>query len=98
VVAVLITLLALWPLRVGAHAVFDRLRPEEKSVLLELRAGTEMSKLLAQLDARNVHVEAFKVEDESDVRIVTLTLDRPTEQLLGDLSDLEFVRSVHWHR
>jgi putative Mg2+ transporter-C (MgtC) family protein len=98
VVAVLITLLALWPLRVGAHAVFDRLRPEEKSVLLELRAGTEMSKLLAQLDARNVHVEAFKVEDESDVRIVTLTLDRPTDQLLGDLSDLEFVRSVHWHR
>ena len=98
VAAVVITLLALWPLRLGAHAVFDRLRPEEKTLMLELRAGTEMSQLLAHLDARKVRVEEFKVEDEADVRIVTLTLDRPTEELLGEVSDLDYVRSVHWHR
>src|SRR5215216_273270 len=33
VAATLITLLALWPLRIGAHMVFERLRPDEKAVL-----------------------------------------------------------------
>ena len=53
VAATLITLLALWPLRLGAHMVFDRLRPDARDVLVELRGGTQMSTLLGWLDARN---------------------------------------------
>ena len=98
VAATLITLLALWPLRLGAHMVFDRLRPDARDVLVELRGGTQMSTLLAWLDSRNARIEAFRVEDSQDRRVVTLTLDTPSEGLLADLSDLEYVHGVQWQR
>ena len=98
IAATAITLIALWPLRIGAHVLFERLRPEERTVLLELRGGTKVSDLLAYLDSRQARIDSFRVEDAHDVRIVTLTLDRPTEGLLAELADLEYVHGVQWHR
>ena len=46
----------------------------------------------------HARVEHFQLEDERDRRIVTLTLDTPSEKLLGDLADLEFVQGVQWNR
>jgi putative Mg2+ transporter-C (MgtC) family protein len=98
IAATAITLIALWPLRIGAHAVFERLRPEERTLLLELRGGSRLSDLLSYLDSRHVRIDSLRVEDEHDLRIVTLTLDKPTEQLLASLADLEYVQGVQWHR
>jgi putative Mg2+ transporter-C (MgtC) family protein len=98
VAATLITLLALWPLRIGAHMLFNRLRPDARDVLVELRGGTRMSTLLGWLDERNARIEAFRVEDSQDRRVVTLTLDTPSEGLLADLSDLEYVHGIQWQR
>jgi len=98
VAATAVTLFALWPLRIGAHRVFERLRPDEKTLLLELRAGTQMSKLFDFLDARHTRADSFQVEDEQDRRVVTLTLDNASHDLLAELSDLEYVHMVQWHR
>jgi putative Mg2+ transporter-C (MgtC) family protein len=98
VLGTVVTLIALWPLRVAAYQVFERLRPEERSLVVELRQGTRMSELLDVLEREHARVEHLQLEEEPDRRVVTLTLDTPSEKLLGELSDLDFVQGVEWSR
>ena len=98
VVATVITIVALGPLRLLGYRVFERLRPEERSIVIELRPGTRTTELLEALESRQAHVEYFQLQDEHDRRIVTLTLDTPSEELLAELGDLEFVQAVQWRR
>ena len=98
VVATVITIVALGPLRLLGYRVFERLRPEERTIVIELRPGTRTTELLEELESRNAHVEYFQLQDEHERRIVTLTLDTPSEQLLAELGDLEFVQAVQWRR
>ena len=98
VLATVITIVALWPLRLLGYRVFEHLRPEERSVVIELRPGTRTTELLDALESRDAHVEYFQLQDEHDRRIVTVTLDTPSERLLAELGDLEFVQGVEWRR
>jgi len=98
VLGTVITLVALWPLRLAAYPVFERLRPEERSIVVELRRGTKASQLLDALEREHARVEHFQLEDEHDRRIATLTLDTPSEKLLSGLADLDFVQGVEWRR
>ncbi len=98
VITTALTIVALWPLRLVGYRVFERLRPEERTVLIELRPGTRMTELLEALESRDARVEEFQLEDERDRRVVTLTLDTPSERLLAELGDLEFVQGVQWRR
>jgi putative Mg2+ transporter-C (MgtC) family protein len=98
VLGTVVTLIALWPLRIAAYRVFERLRPEERSIVVELRQGTRATELMEALEREHARIEHFQLEEEPDRRIVTLTLDTPSEQLLTELADLEFVQGVEWRR
>jgi putative Mg2+ transporter-C (MgtC) family protein len=98
VLGTVVTLIALWPLRVAAYRVFERLRPEERSIVVELRQGTKATELIHALEREHARIEHFQLEEEPDRRIVTLTLDTPSEQLLTELADLDFVQGVEWRR
>jgi putative Mg2+ transporter-C (MgtC) family protein len=98
VLGTVLTLAALGPLRLLAYPIFERIRPEERSVVVQLRHGTRAAQLLDVLEEKHARVEHFRLEDEHDRRIVTLTLDTPSEQVLRDLADLEFVQGVEWNR
>ena len=98
VLTTVVTLVALWPLRLLGYRVLERLRPEERSVVIELRPGTRTTELLDALESRHAHVEYFQLQEEHDRRTVTLTLDTPSEALLAELGDLEFVQAVEWRR
>jgi putative Mg2+ transporter-C (MgtC) family protein len=98
VVGTVITIVTLGPLRIVGYRVFERLRPEERSVVVELKPGTRTAELLHALESRDAHVEYFQLQDEHDRRIVTLTLDTPSEELLAELGDLEFVQGIEWRR
>jgi putative Mg2+ transporter-C (MgtC) family protein len=98
VLGTVLTLVALGPLRLLAYPVFERIRPEERSVVVQLRQGTRAAQLLDVLEEKHAHVEHFQLEDEHDRRIVTLTLDTPSEQVLRDLAELDFVQGVEWNR
>lgn len=98
VLGTVVTIVALWPLRIAAYRVFERLRPEERSIVVDLRQDTKASQLLDVLERENARVEHFQLEDEHDRRIVTLTLDTPSETLLSKLADLDFVQGVEWRR
>ena len=98
VIGTVLTLIALGPLRLAAYPIFERLRPEERSVVVHLRQDARAGQLLDALDDKHARVEHFQLEDEHDRRVVTLTLDTPSEKLLSDLADLEFVQGVEWNR
>jgi putative Mg2+ transporter-C (MgtC) family protein len=98
VLGTVVTLIALWPLRIAAYQVFERLRPEERSIVVDLREGTKATQLIDALERAHARIEHFQLEDEPDRRIVTLTLDTPSEKLLTELADLEFVQGVEWRR
>jgi len=99
VLGTIVTLIALWPLRRLAFPVFERLRPEERSMIIELRPDTKAAQLLAALEEEHARVEYFQlVDEEDDRRTVTVTLDTPSQELLSNISDLEFVQGVQWRR
>jgi putative Mg2+ transporter-C (MgtC) family protein len=98
VIGTALTIVALWPLRLASYYVFERLRPEERDLMVELAKEASVSQLLQALEAQDARVEAIQIEDETDRRVVTLTLDTPSERLVPELSELEFVVGVQWHK
>ena len=98
VIGTVLTLVALGPLRLAAYPLFERLRPEERSLVIQLRHGTPAAQLIDALEKRDARVEHFQLDDEHDRRVVTVTLDTPSENLLSDVADLEFVQGVEWNR
>jgi len=96
VLGTVITLVALWPLRIAAYPVLERFRPDERSLVVDLRPETSLTKLFEALERENAHIENFQLEDENDRRIVTLTVDTASDQLLAKLGDLDFVQGVQW--
>jgi putative Mg2+ transporter-C (MgtC) family protein len=96
VLGTVVTLVALWPLRIAAYHVFDRIRPEERSIIIDLRPETSLTELLDALEREKARIEHFQLEEQPDRRIVTLTLDTPSDKLLATLGDLEFVQGVQW--
>jgi putative Mg2+ transporter-C (MgtC) family protein len=89
-----LTLIALWPLRVLAYRVIERMKPEENRLTVELQEGQSVGPFLAELD----DVRHFELADERDRRVVHLELGEIDEDLVGRLSDLPYVIGVRWQR
>jgi putative Mg2+ transporter-C (MgtC) family protein len=98
VLGTVITLVALWPLRILAFPIIEAVRPEEHRMVVELAAGTSVSELLSALESEDARVESIELEDEPDRRVVTLVLDKSTQGLVSFVSDLDFVKAVQWRR
>jgi putative Mg2+ transporter-C (MgtC) family protein len=89
-----LTLFALWPLRLLAYRLIEHIKPEENRITIELREGEAIGHLLALVhDVR--HIE---VQDEADRRVVHLETPDANEELVARLSDAEFVIGVRWRR
>jgi putative Mg2+ transporter-C (MgtC) family protein len=98
VITTVLTIFALWPLRIMAIHVFERVRPEERDLIVELRPDASVAQLLEALESERARIEEIRVDDESGRRVVTLTLDTPSERLVPDLADLHFVVGVSWRK
>jgi putative Mg2+ transporter-C (MgtC) family protein len=98
-VATIVVLVSLWPLRILAHRLFERIRPGELRLEVELRANESPSVLLESLETRGVAVRAFEVEDARDRRRVALEVrveDVQPEAVTAELMRLEPVLGVRW--
>jgi len=93
-----IVIFTLWPLQTLAYRVFERFRPEERRLVLELRPGQSVAPLLALLESEGLHVDSFELDDERDRRRVTLDTDRPASELIPLLGELDYVLAVRWRR
>jgi len=98
VIGTVLTLVAVGPLRLIIYPIFERLRPEERSMIIRLGPDTKAAQLLDALEREHARVEYFQLDDERDRRVVTVTLDTPSERLLRHVADLEFVQGVEWSR
>jgi putative Mg2+ transporter-C (MgtC) family protein len=89
-----LTLVALWPLRLFAYRVIERIRPEENRLVVELREAQPIGPLLS-----HVHdVSHIEITDEIDRRVVQLELRHIDEELVAAISDLDYVIGVRWRR
>jgi putative Mg2+ transporter-C (MgtC) family protein len=99
VVTTIVVLVSLWPLRILAHRIFERIRPGELRLEVELQPNESPSVLLQSLESRGVAVRAFEVEDARDRRRVALDVrlaeSRP-ELVTAELMRLEQVLGVRW--
>jgi putative Mg2+ transporter-C (MgtC) family protein len=94
VAATVLTIFALWPLRILAYRVIERIKPEERRLIVELKEGQPVGALLDTLPS----VRHFELADEPDRRVVQLELPKVDEQLVARLSDLDYVIGVRWRR
>jgi putative Mg2+ transporter-C (MgtC) family protein len=89
-----LTLIALWPLRLFAYRVIERIRPEENRLVVELQEAQPIGPLLS-----HVHdVSHIEITDELDRRVVQLELRHIDEELVATISDLDYVIGVRWRR
>jgi putative Mg2+ transporter-C (MgtC) family protein len=98
-VATIVVLVSLWPLRILAQRLFERVRPGQLRLEVELRANESPSVLLESLESRGVAVRAFEVEDARDRRRVALEVrveDAQPETVTAELMRLEPVLGVRW--
>jgi putative Mg2+ transporter-C (MgtC) family protein len=92
--ATVLTIFALWPLRILAYRLIEQIKPEENRLTVELREGEPLTRLLALVH----NVRHIEVTDEIDRRVVQLEIPDADEELVARLSDAEFVIGVKWRR
>ncbi len=90
-----LTIFALWPLRVIAYQTLERVRPEERRLVIEVREGHGVLPLLERLGDSVTH---FELRDYAGRRVVTAELANIDEKLVASLSELDSVAGVRWRR
>ena len=98
-ITTVLVILSLWPLRVLAHRIFVRFRPERERLVVDLERGRSPGIVLDAVEAAGAHVESLALADEDDRRSVALDVDFPPktrDAVLAAVSDLEGVKAVQW--
>ena len=99
VITTIVVLISLWPLRIVAYRMFERIRPGELRLEVELKAGESPSVLLDALESKGVAVRSFELEDAADRRRVVLDVritDGRFETVTAELMRLDPVIGVRW--
>jgi putative Mg2+ transporter-C (MgtC) family protein len=97
-IATVIVLFSLGPLRILGYRAIERVRPEERRLLVELKPEATAAALLADVHGAGYKVQSFELDEEVDRRVVTLHLNRGTGELAAALSDRDYVVGVRWRR
>ena len=99
VITTVVVLVSLWPLRILAYRLIERIRPGEKRLEVELGVNESPSLLLEALESHGGEVRAFEVEDSACRRRVVLDLRLEGHQphaVTAALMRLEPVLGVRW--
>jgi putative Mg2+ transporter-C (MgtC) family protein len=94
VATTVLTIFALWPLRLIAYRMIERIKPEENRLTVELREGQPIGPFLDHLH----NVRHFELQEEPDRRVLQLELEHIDEHLVAQLADLDYVIGVRWRR
>jgi putative Mg2+ transporter-C (MgtC) family protein len=98
-ISTVLVILSLWPLRLAAHRIFVRFRPERERLLVDLEPGRPPGIVLDAVEGAGAHVESLALADEEDRRTVALDVDFPPktrDAVLAAVGDLEGVKAVRW--
>ena len=99
VITTVVVLVSLWPLRILAYRIIERMRPGEKRLEVDLRANESPSILIEALERHGGVVRSFELEDAHDRRRVLLDVRLASAQphaVTAELMRLEPVLGVRW--
>jgi putative Mg2+ transporter-C (MgtC) family protein len=99
VVTTVLVLVSLWPLRILAHRIFVRFRPDRERLLVDLEPGSSAAAVLAAVERVGGRVESLSVVGSEDRRSVALEVDFPERgraEATSVVGDLEGVRAIRW--
>jgi putative Mg2+ transporter-C (MgtC) family protein len=94
-----LVIISLWPLRILAHRLFLRFRPERERLVVDLEPGRSAAPVLEAVEQAGGHVESLSMTGDDERRSVALEVDLPEESRLAAtrvVSDLEGVRGIRW--
>ena len=96
----MLVLVSLWPLRIIAHRVMVRFRPESNRLLAQLPAGASATPLITALERQGAALRALEIGHEADRRTVLLDVALPPRSdapaIVAKLSELENVLEIRW--
>jgi putative Mg2+ transporter-C (MgtC) family protein len=96
-----LVLVSLWPLRIVAHRVSERFRPEEGRLAVELGAGASTVSVLEAVEAAGADVRALEFQEEGETRRVDMRVQlesgRSAAALLDALTRAAQVKGARWN-
>jgi len=99
-ITTLVVLVSLWPLRIAAHTVVSRFRPESGRLLVQLPAGESPGPLVTEVERLGAQIHSLEISHEADRRNVAIDLALPQDAAASDLvakvADVEQVLEVQW--
>jgi putative Mg2+ transporter-C (MgtC) family protein len=99
VVATVLVLVSLWPLRILAYRIFLRYRPDRRRLLVDLAPGRSAAPVLAAVEQIGGAVESLAVTGDEERRSLALEVDLTEEarrEAMSMLGELEGVRGIRW--
>ncbi|MEP7335403.1 MAG: MgtC/SapB family protein [Actinomycetota bacterium] len=101
VIATVGAILTLWPLRIAAHRVLTRFRPEDaQRVVVDLAPGQGAAAVLGALEELGGTVSQFQLSESRGGRELVATVDFAEKQqaskVASRLAELEHVTGVRW--
>ena len=99
VATTVLVIVSLWPLRIAAHRIFLRFRPDRERLLVDLAPGRSAAPVLAAVEEAGGQIESLSVTGDDERRSVALEVDLPEEARLATtsaVSELEGVRGIRW--
>jgi putative Mg2+ transporter-C (MgtC) family protein len=100
VITTALVLFSLWPLRISAFRVMQRVRPETDRLLAHLPAGESPAPLIERLEELGGRLQSLEIGHEADRRTVLMDVTLPPRAdapgIVAELSELEPVLEVRW--
>ena len=100
VIATALVLVALYPLRIIAYKVVQRVRPEDGRLFVALPAGRPPGRIIDAVEHSGARIQSIDVSQEGDRRRleldVSLGRQTPAAALVARVADIEDVAEVRW--
>jgi putative Mg2+ transporter-C (MgtC) family protein len=100
VITTVLVLFSLWPLRIAAFHVMNRVRPETDRLLVQLPTGESPAPLIEKLESLGGSLQSLEVGHEADRRTVLVDVTLPPKAdapaIVSQISQLEHVLEVRW--
>jgi putative Mg2+ transporter-C (MgtC) family protein len=95
-----IALVSLGPLRIVAHLVVSRFRPESGRLLVQLPTGASPGPVVTEVERLGARLDSLEISQEADRRNVELDVALPAGAdmpgIVARLADVEDVLEVRW--
>ena len=101
VITTVLVLFSLWPLRILAYRISERIRPEEGRLAVDLPAGASAVSVLEAVESAGADVRSLEFEEEGDRRRVDMRVrierGRSAAALIDALTHAHAVKGARWN-